>query len=264
MWRHGEVLFVDSPNADSRRGSAFRPRRPNRSLLTISSRNASRAVAAGFAAGRDAQTFLDQFQFSNFVTRLHQRAGRLRPWHKAHDAFQIALGQAQRASAQAARVEFQWGELHTTLPARSAEGAGGGEHCAPGGGDPAGGANAGGVKIKAMQHRRKMTTAEAERMFCVKIVGAPPPLRVEAVDKPPLAAIAPDPPSEPIPPTAPAPAPPSPPPAPAQPKPPTAAEAHAASVREAAIARRRKASAKPRMAAPVPPPVATPPHDTRH
>lgn len=85
-------------------------------------------------------------------------------------------------------------------------------------------------------------------------------LRVEAVDRPPLA-IAPDPPIEPMPPA-------PPPPAPAPPPPPTTAEAHAASVREAALARHRKGGGKPRVAgprrppAPVPPPVA--PSAPRH
>jgi hypothetical protein len=121
-----------------------------------------------------------------------------------------------------------------------------------------------------------MTAARAEKLFSIDIVDTPPPLRVEAVDqpaRPPLAAIAPEPPGEPIPggnlgsvnrqraadlpaPTTPAPS-----------SPPTAAEAHAASMREAAIARRRQA--KPRAGrppAPVPPPVVIPPPptDTRH
>jgi hypothetical protein len=97
--------------------------------------------------------------------------------------------------------------------------------------------------------------------FCIKVVDAPPPLQVEAVDRPPLAVVAPDPPGDPIPPAPPTPSPPSPlpspPPAPEPPTPPgpIAAEAHAASVREAAIARRRPRAAGPRRPpAPVPPP----------
>ena len=115
---------------------------------------------------------------------------------------------------------------------------------------------------------RLMTAAQAERLFYVDIVDAPPPLQVEAIAQPALAAAEPDPPGDPIP--APSPLP-SPPPAPALPAPPgpIAAEAHSASVREAASARRRKGSGRPRTAgkrppAPVPPPVATPPSDTRH
>jgi hypothetical protein len=131
-------------------------------------------------------------------------------------------------------------------------------------------------RSEAMQHAVKMTAAKARTLFRVDIVDAPP-LRVEAVDQPaqpPLAAIAPEPPGEPIPggnlgsvnpphvadlrvskQTEAAP-----------PSPPTAAEAHAASVREAAIARRRQA--KPRMASsrrpltPVPPPTVGRPGET--
>jgi hypothetical protein len=44
------------------------------------------------------------------------------------------------------------------------------------------------------QRPLKMTTARAEKLFSIDIVDAPPPLRVEATDQPPLAAIAPDPP----------------------------------------------------------------------
>ena len=82
------------------------------------------------------------------------------------------------------------------------------------------------------QHPLRMTTARAEKLFAIDIVDAPPPLQVEAVDRPPLAAIAPDPPIEPMPPTPPQEEPPVPPPAPPAPPPLTAAEAHAASVRE--------------------------------
>jgi hypothetical protein len=110
-----------------------------------------------------------------------------------------------------------------------------------------------------------MTTAQVERLFYVDIIDTPPPLQVEAVEavaQPPLAAIAPDPPGDPIP--APSPLP-SPPPAPAPPAPappgPIATEAHSASAREAAIARRKPRMAAPgsraRGAAPLP-------HDTRH
>lgn len=115
------------------------------------------------------------------------------------------------------------------------------------------------------QRPLRVTTARAEKLFFIDIVDAPPPLQVEAVDRPPVAAITPDPPIEPMPPPPP-PRPPVPPPAP----PAAAAEAHAASVREAAIARRRKGGGKPRVAgpgrppAPVPPPVAPAPNETRH
>jgi hypothetical protein len=51
------------------------------------------------------------------------------------------------------------------------------------------------------QRPLKMTTARAEKLFSIDIVDAPPPppLPVEAVAQPPLAAIAPEPPGEPNP-----------------------------------------------------------------
>jgi hypothetical protein len=126
------------------------------------------------------------------------------------------------------------------------------------------------------QRPLKMTTARAEKLFSIDIVDAPPPLRVEAVDKPaqpPLAAIAP----EPIPPTAPPPlqveAAPEPPIEPVKPAPAPAeieaaadqrrrieAAAQAARKRGKGVPKRHLAALKP----PVPPPVAPAPHDTRH
>ena len=44
-----------------------------------------------------------------------------------------------------------------------------------------------------MPQRITMTSAEVERLFCVKIADTPPPLQVEAIDRPPLAAVAPGP-----------------------------------------------------------------------
>jgi hypothetical protein len=92
-----------------------------------------------------------------------------------------------------------------------------------------------------MQHRLRVTTAWVERMFHVEIVDAPRHMRLEAVDRPPLAVTAPDPPIEPMPPTQPPPTPvpeeepaPSPPP----PPPPTTAEIEAAAERRPPRSRR--------------------------
>jgi hypothetical protein len=126
------------------------------------------------------------------------------------------------------------------------------------------------------QHRLSMTTAKAEKLFAIDIIDAPPPLQVEAVDRPPLAAIAPDPPIEPMPPTPPPPAPvPQEEPAPSPPPPPpptTAAEIEAAADRRRRLGVDAKAAKKrlenvqkpAALKLPAPPPIATPPHDTRH
>jgi hypothetical protein len=128
-----------------------------------------------------------------------------------------------------------------------------------------------------MQHRLRVTTAWVERMFHVDIVDASRHMRLEAVDRPPLAVTAPDPPIEPMPPTQPPPAPvPEEEPAlsPPPPPPPTTAEIEAAAKRphrlEAdAFAAKKRAKGMPKRPAalkpPVLPAVATPPHDiTRH
>ena len=113
------------------------------------------------------------------------------------------------------------------------------------------------------QRPLKMTAARAEKLFAIDIVDAPPPLQAEAVDRPPLAAVAPDPPIEPA--LSPAPVPqeepaPAPPPAP----PPTTAE----EIEAAAFAAKKRSKGVPKRPAAlrpsVPPPVATPPTDTRH
>ena len=92
------------------------------------------------------------------------------------------------------------------------------------------------------QHPLRMTTAEAERKLFIDIVNSPPPLRVEI--QPSLAA-----------------------PAPIEPQPPVAAikAAPDASLREAAVVRRRSKGTPNRPPpAPIPHPVVIPPHPTRH
>jgi hypothetical protein len=97
-----------------------------------------------------------------------------------------------------------------------------------------------------MPQRLKMTTAEAERMFCVKIVDTPPP--------PLQSAIAPDPPVEPVEPA------------------PTPAEIEAAADRRrrleanAKAANKRSKGVPKALKPPVPPSVVIPPPptDTRH
>jgi hypothetical protein len=123
------------------------------------------------------------------------------------------------------------------------------------------------------QHPLSMTTARAEKLFAIDIVDAPPPLRVEAVDRP-LAAIAPDPPIEPMPPAPPPPAPvpqeePAP-PVPPAPPPTTAAEIEAAADRRRRLAVDAKATKKRLKNVPKPHPAALKPpvppqhNDTRH
>jgi hypothetical protein len=107
------------------------------------------------------------------------------------------------------------------------------------------------------QRPLKMTTAKAEKLFSIDIVDAPPPLRVEAVDKPaqpPVTAIAPEPPIESIKPA------------------PTPAEIEAAADRRrrleanAKAANKRSKGVPKALKPPVPPSVVIPPPptDTRH
>ena len=112
------------------------------------------------------------------------------------------------------------------------------------------------------QHPMRMTVAEVERFFYVRIDLPPPPLQI-GLSVQPLAA-APDAPIEPEPAPKPAPKPPPVPPRPAPPQPPAPPVQEAAPARPAA--RRRKVTA-PTLKAPVPPPgpsAIPPPGITRH